>query len=371
MKRSFGLYAIVGVLAFGCSGGSDDEPDTADGAVEGSAGNGGSPAAAGSSANAGSMASMAGRGGSAGSAATMDAGTAPKPDAGMKDAGMKDAGMKDAATAGSGGNSGAPDATSDAGSDMMAMMDDAQRDGWKLTFQEEFNGKEGDGIDSGHWTPVNKGDGFGNNELEFYTPRSENVRQDGNGSLIIEVRKESYMGRMYTSARLESSGKFEQKYGRFEIRAKLPFGQGIWPAFWALGNDISSKSWPECGEIDIMENVGREPSTNHGSLHGPGYSGGNPLGAKYDLPGGAKLSDDFHTFAIEWEENVVRWYVDDHLYETRTPSDVPSNGHWVYDHPFFLILNVAVGGAFPGSPDGTTQFPQRMLVDYIRVYERQ
>jgi beta-glucanase (GH16 family) len=151
---------------------------------------------------------------------------------------------------------------------------------------------------------------------------------------------------------------------------KIPRGQGIWPAFWMLGNDIGSVGWPTCGEIDIMENIGREPTIVHGTLHGPGYSGGNPLGASYTLPNGAEFADDFHEFAIEWEANVVRWYVDGDLYRTRTPSDVPSGARWVYDHPFYMILNVAVGGNWPGSPDGSTQFPQTMTVDYVRVYTR-
>jgi beta-glucanase (GH16 family) len=129
-------------------------------------------------------------------------------------------------------------------------------------------------------------------------------------------------------------------------------------------------NWPTCGEIDIMENVGREPTINHGTLHGPGYSGGAGLSAQYTLPGGAALSADFHSYAIEWEQNVVRFYVDDHLYETRTPADVPGGNRWVYDHPFFLILNVAIGGPFPGNPDGTTVLPQTMTVDYVRVYAR-
>jgi beta-glucanase (GH16 family) len=137
-----------------------------------------------------------------------------------------------------------------------------------------------------------------------------------------------------------------------------------------LGNDIGTAGWPQCGEIDIMENVGRTPSTNYGSLHGPGYSGSMPLTASYTLPNGAVLGDAFHVFAAEWETNVVRFYVDDVLYETRTPADVPAGDKWVYDHPFFFILNVAVGGGFPGSPDNTTQFPQTMLVDYVRAYTR-
>jgi beta-glucanase (GH16 family) len=268
------------------------------------------------------------------------------------------------------GNTPASDSGSHHAADAAVTDSGASLPGWTLTYDEEFDGLAGTGVDTSHWTPQNKGDGFGNNELEFYTPRTDNAQLDGNGSLAIKVIKESYMGRDYTSARLESKDKFEQKYGRFEIRAKLPFGQGIWPAFWLLGNDISDVSWPQCGEIDIMEFVGKTPSRNYGSLHGPGYSGGNPLGGTYDLPDGAQFKDDFHVFAIEWEENVVRWYVDGNLFETRTPADVPQGHEWVYDHPFFMILNVAVGGAFPGSPDDSTMFPQTMLVDYIRVYSR-
>jgi beta-glucanase (GH16 family) len=177
------------------------------------------------------------------------------------------------------------------------------------------------------------------------------------------------MGKMYTSARLKTEGLFTQALGRFEIRARIPRGQGIWPAFWMLGADIGTVSWPGCGEIDIMENVGKEPAVNHGSLHGPGYSGGNPLTGQYKLPSGA-LADAFHLYAVEWEEGVIRFYVDDNLYETRHASDVPSGARWVYDHPFFMILNIAIGGAFPGAPDATTQLPQTMTVDYVRVYAR-
>lgn len=294
-----------------------------------------------------------GSGGAAGAESRMDA--AP-PGPSLEDASVApdDASVVDGGTGGTGG-------TGD---------DDADRPGWTLTFREEFDEPAGTGVDESKWTPVNKGDGFGNNELQYYTGRTENVRTDGEGSLIIEVLEESYMGRDFTSARLESSVKFEQQYGRFEIRAKLPFGQGIWPAYWLLGNDIGSVSWPQCGEIDIMEHVGRMPSTNYGSLHGPGYSGGNPLSAQYHLEDDERFADAFHEYAVEWEPDVVRWYVDGDLYETRTPDDVPEGGTWVYDHPFFMILNVAVGGAFPGSPDDTTVFPQRLLVDYVRVYSR-
>jgi beta-glucanase (GH16 family) len=142
----------------------------------------------------------------------------------------------------------------------------------------------------------------------------------------------------------------------------------MWPAFWMLGNDNKSAGWPMCGEIDIMENVGYEPGKIHGSMHGPGYSGGSPLTGAYSLPAGAKFADDFHVFAVEWDASAVRFYVDDQLYETQTPDSIPSSKHWVFDHPFFILLNLAVGGQWPKDPDATTQFPQQMLVDYVRVY---
>ncbi|MET0594653.1 MAG: family 16 glycosylhydrolase [Polyangiaceae bacterium] len=247
---------------------------------------------------------------------------------------------------------------------------DASRPGWNLVWSDEFNAASGAGVDTTKWNLVNKGDGFGNNELQFYTNRTTNAYHDGNGFLVIKAIKESYMGREYTSARLESNGKFERTYGRFEARMQLPQGQGIWPAFWMLGNDIGTAGWPSCGEIDIMENIGKEPSIVHGSLHGPGYSGGNPLGQAYTLPNAQKYADAFHTFAVEWEQNVVRFYMDDILYGTKTPSDTPSGTKWVYEHPFYLLLNVAVGGNWPGVPDGTTTFPQTLTIDYVRVYSR-
>jgi beta-glucanase (GH16 family) len=242
--------------------------------------------------------------------------------------------------------------------------------GWRLTWSDEFDGVAAAAPDASKWGYDVGGNGWGNNELEFYTSRRENSSLDGLGHLVISTLRETYMGRSYTSARLLTKGKFQQMYGRFETRAKIPSGRGLWPAFWALGANIAQVSWPACGEIDIMENVGREPGINHGTLHGPGYSGGAGLSGRYALAGGAALSADFHTFAVEWEQNVVRFYVDDHLYETRTSTDVPGGSRWVYDHPFFLILNVAVGGPFPGPPDATTVLPQTMTVDYVRVYSR-
>jgi beta-glucanase (GH16 family) len=195
-----------------------------------------------------------------------------------------------------------------------------------------------------------------------------------NGNLVIEVLKEKITGpdgvrRGYSSARLTTKGHFSQRYGRFEARMKLPSGKGLWPAFWMLGNDLSTATWPACGEIDIMENIGSEPAKAHGTIHGPGYSGSRALTAAFTLPHGS-FNDEFHTFAVEWEPEEIRFYVDDQLYSTRTPKDLPRGKRWVFDHAFFVILNVAVGGNMPGSPDKTTVFPQRMLVDYVRAYSR-
>jgi len=245
---------------------------------------------------------------------------------------------------------------------------------WSLAWSDEFDGPSGSAVDSSKWSFDIGGNGWGNNELETYTDRTVNAHVEG-GLLVIKALKETFTGtdgitRNYTSARLLTKNKFTQAYGRFEARIKIPYGQGIWPAFWMLGDNIGTVGWPTCGEIDIMENIGKEPSIVHGTFHGPGYSGAQGISAAYALPNGQKFSDDFHTFAVEWEPNVVRFYVDGLLYKTRTPADLPAGKSWVFDHPFFIILNVAVGGGFPGNPDATTVFPQQMLVDYVRVYQR-
>jgi beta-glucanase (GH16 family) len=245
---------------------------------------------------------------------------------------------------------------------------------WTLAWSDEFDGPSGSPVNSSKWSFDVGGNGWGNNELETYTSRVNNAHLEG-GSLVIKALKETFTGadnisRDYTSGRLLTKNKFTQAYGRFEARIKIPYGQGIWPAFWMLGDNIDSAHWPNCGEIDIMENIGKEPSIVHGTFHGPGYSGGSGVSAAYTLPGTQKFSDDFHTFAVEWEPNVMRFYVDGLLYRTRTPADLPAGTAWVFDHPFFIILNVAVGGGWPGNPDTTTVFPQQMLVDYVRVYQR-
>jgi beta-glucanase (GH16 family) len=261
------------------------------------------------------------------------------------------------------------DVSSDDGSDDGDGAQPVDRPGWRLTWQDEFDSAAGSAPESSRWRHDVGGGGFGNGQLEFNTEGNRNAVHDGQGNLVITARQENFQGNEYTSARITTNGTFSQAYGRFEARMRLPSGQGIWPAFWMLGTDIGDVGWPQCGEIDIMENIGRERARMYGTLHGPGYSGGESIGATYDLPSGQTFDAGFHTFAVEWEENVVRWYVDDNLYQTRTPPDVP--GEWVYDHEFFIILNLAIGGNFPGYPDGTATFPQTLVVDYVRVYERE
>ncbi len=245
--------------------------------------------------------------------------------------------------------------------------DSQARAGWKLVWHDEFEGVR---PDPGKWTYAVGGNGFGNDELEYYTDRPQNVyEQDGN--LVLNAIEEQYTGadgvsRAYTSGRIRTKGKFSQTYGRFEARIKIPYGQGIWPAFWMLGDD--GAKWPDCGEIDIMENIGREPGTVHGTIHGPGYSGARGISTPYKLPGGESFSAGFHVYAIEWRPESIQWYVDDALYRTVTPADLPAGAKWVYNHPFYLLLNLAVGGRWPGNPDATTSFPQKMYVDYVRVY---
>lgn len=246
--------------------------------------------------------------------------------------------------------------------------------GWTLVWSDEFNLPDGSSPDASKWNLVTGGNGFGNAELESYTNRPQNAEIQ-NGNLVITALKETYTGadmvsHDYTSARLNTSNKFAQAYGRFEARIKIPYGQGMWPAFWLLGSDISTKGWPTCGEIDIMENIGREPSIVHGTIHGPGYSGGKGIGSPFSFPDSRKFADDFHVYAVEWSPKEIKFFVDDNLYATRTPADLPPGTKWVYDHPFFILLNLAVGGKWPGNPDASTVFPQQMLVDYVRVYQR-
>lgn len=249
---------------------------------------------------------------------------------------------------------------------------------WKISWRDEFEGKEGTGVDMGKWKKETGGKGWGNKEFQFYTDSPRNAYQDGSGFLVIKAIEEDpgpgsecwYGKCRYTSARLITKGIFSQKYGRFETRIQVPFGQGIWPAFWLMGDDIDSVGWPNNGEIDVMENIGREPSKAHGTVHGPGYSGANGLGGEYVLQDGKKFSDDFHVFAVEWEPENISWYIDGNRYFAISRDDLPKDAKWVFDHPHFLLLNLAVGGNWPGSPDNTTVFPQKMKIDYVRVYEK-
>ncbi|WP_425457134.1 lectin [Amycolatopsis cihanbeyliensis] len=241
-----------------------------------------------------------------------------------------------------------------------------------VTFFDGFDGPAGTPVDGSKWQ-LETGDNVSNHELQYYTGDTRNAVQDGQGNLVITAREENPAGYQcwyghcrYTSARLNSAGRFTQAYGHFEARVKMTRGQGMWPAFWLLGNDIGSVGWPASGEIDVMENIGSEPSTVHGTVHGPGYSGANGIGSGYTLPGGQAFADGFHTFAVDWAPDSITWSVDGTVYHRLTPADLGGR-EWVFDKPFFMILNLAVGGDWPGEPDENTTFPQQLVVDYVRV----
>ncbi len=253
---------------------------------------------------------------------------------------------------------------------LSACSDDDEEGDYVLVWSDEFDGPVDTPIEPSRWVHDVGGGGWGNNQLEFDTDRIENASLDGQGNLRIVARQESFDDRDYTSARIKTQDRFEQAYGRFEARIKLPRGQGIWPAFWMLGENFPVVGWPECGEIDIMEYRGQQPYRIHGSAHGPGYFGARPVTQAFDLPAG-DFDDDFHVFSIEWTDKRITWFVDGEPYQRMRPEDLPPGGRWVFDQPFFLLLNVAVGGNFVGAPDATTQFPQTMLIDYVRVYARE
>lgn len=234
-----------------------------------------------------------------------------------------------------------------------------------LVIQDEFDTDGAPNTNLWNYDIGTGQNGWGNNELQFYTNRSKNVTVQ-NGYMIITAHKESYNGSSYTSARLLTKGKFEQTYGRFEARMRLPWGQGIWPAFWMLGADIDTNPWPGAGEIDIMEYRGQNPSIVLGTVHGPGYSAGESISKSYTLKND-RFDTGFHVFGIEWGPNYVNFYVDDVLYNQITPADVP--GEWVFNKPFYILVNLAVGGNFVGAPNSETVFPQTMLIDYVRVYK--
>lgn len=236
--------------------------------------------------------------------------------------------------------------------------------GLALKWSDEFSDSV---LNSNTWNYETGGGGWGNNELEYYTNSPNNSYIAKGGYLVIEAKQETIGSNNYTSARLQTKGKQEFQYGRMDIRAKLPKGQGLWPAIWMLGSNISTTPWPASGEIDIMELLGNQPNKMYGTMHwGNVGQGSSQLGGSYSLPG-EDFSQKFHVFSIVWDSSKIEWYVDNNKFFTGNKSAV--NGNYPFDQPFFFILNVAVGGAWPGSPDATTVFPQRMIVDYIRVFQ--
>lgn len=241
---------------------------------------------------------------------------------------------------------------------------------FQLVWSDEFEGAAGLAPDASSWD-YDLGDGcpnlcgWGNGEFQVYTDNAQNVALDGDGNLVITAIRND--GPTYTSARIKTEDLFDQAFGRFEARIKTPTGPGIWPAFWMLGDSCGDEGWPQCGEIDIMEQRGQESFITHGSVHGPGYSGGNAITKKFALQDG-RFDSDFYIYAIEWGEDYIDFFVDDFLYQRITPDDV--TGEWVFDDPFYIILNVAVGGTFVGFPTSGTPFPQSMVIDYVRVYRQ-
>ncbi len=243
-----------------------------------------------------------------------------------------------------------------------------------LVWADEFNGAAGAGPDPRRWRMETGGGGWGNGELQYYTDSTRNASLDGEGNLAITARRGSPAGAschygpcLYTSARVISADRFSQAYGRFEARLKVPEGKGFWPAFWMLGENVYTDGWPLSGEIDVMEHLGREPRAAVGSLHGPGYSGVRAVTSSYELPRGQAVGDAFHVFTVDWAPDSVTWYIDGVEFLRKESADV--SGPWVFDHRFFLLLNLAVGGDWPGPPDEATEFPQALLVDYVRVYQ--
>ncbi|HUK17277.1 MAG TPA: glycoside hydrolase family 16 protein [Bryobacteraceae bacterium] len=251
---------------------------------------------------------------------------------------------------------------------------------WKIVWSDEFNGPAGAPPDPAKWNYDLGGGGWGNNEIENYTNSPANVFQDGQGNLVIRAIRDAAGN--YTSARLQTgsptasthTADLSWQFGRIEARIKLPFGQGVWPAFWMLGENIGTAGWPACGEVDIMENFGtyhNNLSVNNGTAHGPGYSGSNGIGKSSTLPGGETVNSDFHVYGIEWSRDSVEWLVDHAAYFKITPASLPAGTKWVFNAPFFLLLNLAIGGpqTFLGTPDPNAPFPpQEMLVDYVRIY---
>ena len=253
--------------------------------------------------------------------------------------------------------------------------------GYKLVWSDEFtptvNHKLGQPTpvpgapDSLKWDYTLKKDN--QDELQTYTTSTQNASvvkdKEALDGYALKIQAIKDKKGTLTSARLATKDKYSFQYGYVECRAKLPYGQGMWPAFWMLGTDIDKVSWPACGEVDIMEAIGKDPGINYGSIHGPGYIGGK-LGDKYTLPNGELYKDAYHTFAIEWTPKRVKFFMDDKLYANFTPKDLPPDSTWAFEHPFYLILQLALGGSWGENPDDTTVFPQSLMVDYVHVYQK-
>ena len=234
--------------------------------------------------------------------------------------------------------------------------------GKTMVWSDEFDGET---IDLSHWTYDLGANGWGNQELQNYTSNSENSYVD-DGNLFIVAREN---GIHYTSARMKSIGLQEFQYGRIDVRAILPKGQGIWPAIWMLGANYPNVGWPACGEIDIMELIGSSPNTVHGTVHyGADWTQHNYTGSGTSIPWTETFSDEFHVFSIDWDENGITWLLDDQPFYT-VDNNVTGSQPYPFDNPFFFIMNIAVGGQWPGYPDDTTEFPQFLAVDYVRVFQ--
>lgn len=244
-----------------------------------------------------------------------------------------------------------------------------------LIWSEEFNGPADSGPSPNNWNFDTGGKGWGDEELESYTSRPANAELDGQGHLVITARAEDYTGsdgipKQYTSARLQTLHKFQFQYGLVEARIQVPTGKGLWPAFWLLGDEgyVSEHAWPDCGEIDAMEVLGSEPNVVHGTLHAAWpWAPKDGMGGIAESP--TPLSAGFHVYGVEWAPERISFLLDGAVYKTITPADLPSGAAWPFDHPFFLLLNLAVGGDWPGSPNASTQFPAHMLVDWVRVWQ--
>ena len=242
--------------------------------------------------------------------------------------------------------------------------------GWDLTFTDEFTGSAGAFPDAAKWNIEVNGNPP-NSEAQAYVKNARNVSLNGAGQLELTALHEPSGSKQYTSGKVNSNGKFKQTYGRWEARIKLPEGTGFWPAFWMLGTNNGCGGWPSCGEIDIIENRGRQAMVSSSAMHGPGYSGNTPLAHSYNLPTGTNsFFADYHVFSCEWDDTSVKFFVDTTLHYTVKKTDVQRYGNWVYNHDFYAILNLAVGGQFDGMKlPAVSAFPARVTVDYVHVYK--